>query len=248
MGHSGMDPIGSSDGPPWPELLLQSQEDWVSMGEIAREATIEIIEFVGRSENEEDIANFIIGRIWRAIIQGRGAAPLKNKPAEPKNCSKCSLEIAPEKRITIPGKEDLCHNCYKAGPKTICVDLDGVLAQYSGWQGPDHIGEPMPGAGEFLKALTDMGFEIVIHTTRDQAKVAKWLIENKISRIIDIAHISKITNQKVTAMAYIDDRAICFQGCFAETLTRLKYFSPWWKEGKQEVKTGICLGNAGDHY
>lgn len=31
--------------------------------------------------------------------------------------------------------------------KTVAVDLDGVLADYStGWQGIEHIGDPIPGA------------------------------------------------------------------------------------------------------
>lgn len=173
MGHTGMGPIGSSNGPPWPEGFNE---------------TINI-------------------------------------------CSKCGQEIAPEKRITIQGRESECYDCYKAGKKTICVDFDGVLAQYSGWQGPDHLGESMPGAREFLKTLAAMGFEIVVHTTRDILAVGAWLHNHNLTGLIN-----RITNQKAPAVAYIDDRAVCFRGDFAETLLALKYFKPWWKENEQEIQ------------
>jgi len=41
----------------------------------------------------------------------------------------------------------------KKMPKTkktrVCLDLDGVLAEYNGWEGSDHIGPPLPGALKF---------------------------------------------------------------------------------------------------
>ncbi len=50
--------------------------------------------------------------------------------------------------------------------KTVCVDLDGVLADYSkGWQGIDIIGDPIPGAVEFTKELTKFA-NVVVYTTR----------------------------------------------------------------------------------
>ncbi len=140
------------------------------------------------------------------------------------NCTKCGNQIAPEKRITVQGKENLCYDCYKAEPKTICVDLDGVLAQYTGWQGPDHIGEPMPGARGFLFDLRVRGYEVVIHTTRQYPGVWDWLIKHNLQDFI-----SGITSSKVPAVAYIDDRAICFRGDFAETVIVLDNFKPHWK-------------------
>jgi hypothetical protein len=48
----------------------------------------------------------------------------------------------------------------------IGVDLDGTLAQYDGWRGPDHIGDPVP---EMLfrvrKWLAD-GVQVRIFTAR----------------------------------------------------------------------------------
>lgn len=54
--------------------------------------------------------------------------------------------------------------------RDICVDLDGVLAQYDGWRGVDHIGDPIPGAREFLAEL-QVEYNIVIFTTRCNPEV-----------------------------------------------------------------------------
>src|SRR5207249_896909 len=60
---------------------------------------------------------------------------------------------APQKRI--PGTHK---------PR-VCVDLDGVLAQYDKWRGVEHIGDPIPGALEFTKKLAKMA-EIVVFSSR----------------------------------------------------------------------------------
>lgn len=57
----------------------------------------------------------------------------------------------------------------KAPPKAkrnrVAVDLDGVLAEYHGWEGSDHIGPPLPGALEFAKSIAKLA-DIVIFTSR----------------------------------------------------------------------------------
>lgn len=47
---------------------------------------------------------------------------------------------------------------------TICVALDGVLAQLDD-RGVEHIGKPIPGAREFCAKLLEYGW-VVIYTTR----------------------------------------------------------------------------------
>ncbi len=49
--------------------------------------------------------------------------------------------------------------------QTVCVDLDGVLAAYDGWKAVDHIGEPIPGAQEFTRELSER-FKVIIYTSR----------------------------------------------------------------------------------
>lgn len=48
----------------------------------------------------------------------------------------------------------------------IGVDLDGTLAEYGGWKGPEHIGAPVPAMVERVKAWLAEGREVRIFTAR----------------------------------------------------------------------------------
>lgn len=48
----------------------------------------------------------------------------------------------------------------------IGVDLDGTLAHYDGWKGPDHIGEPIPAMVERVKRWLAAGKQVRIFTAR----------------------------------------------------------------------------------
>lgn len=48
----------------------------------------------------------------------------------------------------------------------IGVDLDGTLAHYDSWRGPDHIGEPIPAMVERVKRWIAEGKEVRIFTAR----------------------------------------------------------------------------------
>ncbi len=100
--------------------------------------------------------------------------------------------------------------------KTICVDLDGVLAQYDGWKGLENIGEPIAGAREFMASLSEKYF-VLVHTARianenvkteDHVQrvknlVVEWLNEN------EIPFGDVYTGRgKPLASAFIDDRAV----------------------------------------
>lgn len=102
----------------------------------------------------------------------------------------------------------------------VCVDLDGVLAKYDGWNGIENIGPPLPGAVDFAKTLAKIA-DLVIFTSRcslDQGGLAEkpnispgklrmivveWLEKHKIP-FADV-----YTGQgKPRASAFIDDRAV----------------------------------------
>lgn len=121
-------------------------------------------------------------------------------------CKECNNEITEEQRITIEGMEDLCYSCYKKRPKRICIDFDGVIAQYSGWKGPNHFGEPFPETKDFLDQLHNEGYEIHIHTTRRPPDVIAWIQKYGFAK----NYFIHVTNTKIPAVAYIDDRAILF--------------------------------------
>jgi hypothetical protein len=100
--------------------------------------------------------------------------------------------------------------------KNVCVDLDGVLADYSkGWQGVEVIGDPIPGAVEFTKSLSEFA-DVVVFTTRCNPEVNKpeaaHLLVNRVREWLDkhgfrYADIYCGTGKPI-ASAYIDDRAI----------------------------------------
>ena len=48
----------------------------------------------------------------------------------------------------------------------IGVDLDGTLAHYDHWRGPDHIGEPIPAMVGRVKQWLANGWEVRIFTAR----------------------------------------------------------------------------------
>ena len=102
-------------------------------------------------------------------------------------------------------------------PLYIAIDLDGTLAQYDGWKGLDHIGDPKPGGKEFLEILKKNIFiqrpvEIIIYTCRAERGlhyVEDWLRTHG----IPFDHINHNPDQPKTAGSkkiwshyYIDDR------------------------------------------
>lgn len=93
---------------------------------------------------------------------------------------------------------------------TIAIDLDGTLAQYDGWRGPLVIGNPIPGATHFVRALREQGWRIVIHSARfaigpEAAEaVENWLARWGFGPGIEL-HVGP---GKPVAAAYVDDRAL----------------------------------------
>jgi hydroxymethylpyrimidine pyrophosphatase-like HAD family hydrolase len=99
--------------------------------------------------------------------------------------------------------------------KRICVDLDGVIHRYSlKYHDGSLYDIPMKGARDFMQKLKDRGFCVVIFTARPLdvpdynegiKTVEEWLDRFKIP-------YDYVTSLKVPATAYIDDRAIHFDG------------------------------------
>jgi len=89
----------------------------------------------------------------------------------------------------------------------IGVDLDGTLARYDGWVGPEYIGEPIPEMLERVKQWVSNGQTVKIFTARcsvpeQVAPVASWLERHGIGGL-------EITNVKDFAMFELwDDRCI----------------------------------------
>src|SRR5436189_2797713 len=106
----------------------------------------------------------------------------------------------------------------------VCVDLNGVLDAYGGWQGPEHWDPPREGAAEFLGSLREHGFRVVIFTTRFADDAKRWLVEHDLLQYVD-----EVTDRKPAAHVFVDDRAVCFRGDFDATLNDVLSFSAHWE-------------------
>lgn len=107
----------------------------------------------------------------------------------------------------------------------IGVDLDGTLAVYGGWQGPDHIGEPVPAMLARVKAWVAAGRDVRIFTARADGGGAALLMGDENGKFFEdrarviagiqawcIKHVGvslPVTNQKDYGMVELwDDRAV----------------------------------------
>lgn len=107
----------------------------------------------------------------------------------------------------------------------IGVDLDGVLNLFDGWKGSEYFHPPRPGAAEFLHQLNEAGYRVVISTVRYHRWVQAWLDEHGLAEFVDM-----VTNRKLPAHVYLDDRAICFRGDFDEALKEILSFKAHWED------------------
>lgn len=96
-------------------------------------------------------------------------------------------------------------------PFTVAVDLDGTLAEYSGF-GP--IGEPKEGAVEAMEEFDRAGYRIIVFSVRgDEEEIREWLDLHGIA----YHHVNENPDQppdssgKVIADCYLDDRGISFR-------------------------------------
>lgn len=114
---------------------------------------------------------------------------------------------------------------YSARPaRTVCVDFDGVIHAYRrGWADGSVYDDPIPGAIDGLRALQG-DFAVVVFTSRDVEQVVPWLQRYGLDVAADgnppvvfWPHQDQIlvTNRKLPAVAYLDDRAV--------------RFTSWWK-------------------
>ena len=91
--------------------------------------------------------------------------------------------------------------------KTIAIDFDGVIHRYSkGWQGMGNAYDPPnPGAVAAIKELNQRGYRLVVFSSRNVDIIKEWLSKHDLSEYFD-----EITNTKIPARVYIDDRGYRF--------------------------------------
>ncbi|QYC54003.1 polynucleotide kinase [Gordonia phage Nithya] len=88
---------------------------------------------------------------------------------------------------------------------TALIDFDGVIHKYSkGWSDGTAYDGPMPFAKEGLKEIEELGYEVVIFSTRDANQIKEWLKKHEFPEY-------EVTNVKKPATFILDDRAIRFK-------------------------------------
>ncbi len=106
--------------------------------------------------------------------------------------------------------------------KTILIDLDGVLNNYTGSYEKNYIPEIKDGAKDFLKKLS-YDYEIKLFTTRNKIDASKWVLKYGLEY-----YISDITSEKELAWLYIDDRCLKFEGDFTLLISQINKFKTWY--------------------
>ena len=103
---------------------------------------------------------------------------------------------------------------------SIALDFDGVIHAYSlGWHTKDIYDPPMAGAHRALRLLSEV-YGVFILTARPAHEVLPWcqaqfadlsftLIPDDV-RYWDRTGVIGVTNRKLPALAYVDDRAVRF--------------------------------------
>lgn len=121
--------------------------------------------------------------------------------------------------------------------KTICIDIDGTLVHYEEWKGEEHFGGIIEGASSATHKLHENGWYIIIYSTRaNKELISRFLDDSK----IEFDSINENPNQpenakdgKPYADIYVDDRAICLNGDWEQTLMEIEKFKPWEMKGTE---------------
>lgn len=107
---------------------------------------------------------------------------------------------------------------------TIAVDWNGVLDQYKGYTSRATDYPPRSGAREFLQALRDRHFTVVIFTANSVSACEKWLRNNGLMSLV-----SRVTDTKPEAEVYVDDRSFRFTGDYDAALKFIESNpKPYW--------------------
>jgi hypothetical protein len=78
----------------------------------------------------------------------------------------------------------------------------------------------------FYAKLNEAGFKVVVNSTRTAKSIYGWLDEHNLREYI----VDLVTDTKPPAVAYIDDRGICFRGNFDEVFEQLLKFKVFWEK------------------
>ena len=101
----------------------------------------------------------------------------------------------------------------------IYVDLDGTLAEYGTWQGPEHIGKPIPAMMDRVRTWLREGKTVKIFTARASIPeqippIESWLAQQGL-------HQCEVTAIKgFDGVEFWDDRAVTVEMNTGRILTK----------------------------
>lgn len=119
---------------------------------------------------------------------------------------------------------------------SVAVDFDGPTHGYTrGWQGGVIYDLPTPGAVAAIRSIMEVEPVFIFTAREDLHAVVRWLRENGLPATADPDDnfrfwnqrgLLLVTNRKLPARAYVDDRALEFTGDWDVVLTRLGVIAP----------------------
>jgi hypothetical protein len=125
--------------------------------------------------------------------------------------------------------------------QTVSIDFDGVIHSYvTGWSGECVLPDPpVAGAVKFIGDLLVSGYQVVILSTRARSPEARHVMRSyMIAAGLDAEQAKRlvITNVKMPALLYIDDRGFRFEGVFPsmEVVEQLAS-SHWWLQPEPDT-------------
>ena len=128
--------------------------------------------------------------------------------------------------------------------QTVVFDFDGVIHSYiSGWKGITTIPDPpVPGIAEAIQDIRKHYVVAVVSTRCSTPEgieaVNNWLEKYGIE-------VDAVLKEKPPAIVYIDDRAICFDGCAENLLSKIQTFEVWNKKPiVSDQSRNMCEENA----
>lgn len=124
--------------------------------------------------------------------------------------------------------------------KTVVFDFDGVIHSYvSGWDNATTIMDvPTPGIREVIDELKQKGYEIIINSTRckEHGGIEAIALYCKLNEI----YYNFISDVKPAAVAYVDDRAIFFDGDPDSLVEKIENMNPWSKSDDYKHLEDAC--------
>lgn len=120
---------------------------------------------------------------------------------------------------------------------TVVFDFDGVIHSYlHDWQGTDVIPDPpVEGIREAIAEIRKQ-YAVIVVSTRCYDPNGKRAVENYLVK--NGIEVDAVMAEKPPAVAYIDDRAICFDGEASTLLDKITNFVPWNKP--RSLKLNPC--------